>query len=144
MQYSILDHNELCTSYCVILAFYFLTRRRFSFFYTVSTSHFCNAELQMSILSIMVKYLSIRFTARTIYWLRTISRRKFNVRALCSVQCIPQGYDQSTTSNVILQKLAPIIIHKMDNYNAFKWYHFLILQVASITTLRKRNYIVMT
>ena len=57
----------------------------------------------------MVKYLSIRFTARTINWPRTISRRKFNVRALCSVQCIPQWYVQSTTSNVILQKFAPIM-----------------------------------
>ena len=64
----------------------------------------------------MVKYLSRRFTARTIYWRRTISRLKFSVRSPCSVQCIPQWYDQSTTSNVILQKFAPIIIRKMVSF----------------------------
>ena len=64
----------------------------------------------------MVKYLSIRFTARTINWPRTISRRKFNVRALCSVQCMPQWYDQSTASNVISKNFVPIIIRKMVSF----------------------------
>ena len=67
----------------------------------------------------MVKYLSTRFTARTIYWVRTTFRLKLNAREICSVQCLPAIIRSENTLFVILQKNPPIISLKMYNYRVF-------------------------
>ena len=60
----------------------------------------------------MVKYLSTRFTARTIYWVRTTFRRKLNAREICSVQCLPAIIRSENTLFVILQKILLSLVSK--------------------------------